>query len=315
MSTFLDNRSDIVLDAVLTDYGRQLLARGDGSFNIVKFALGDDEIDYSLFDTAAATGQKDAKILATPILEAFTNNYASMKSKLLTIANKNLLYLPILSLEAASSPHKTNNFFANAFVGGFVVPVDTSTTTITTANYLTSSLLASSLPGTDGILNAFGNYIRIDQGLNSLDTDKTVSLKNAMPDLYESEYNIYIDNRFGFITDVNGNRIGTPSVDDDQVALWKVSEDGNFVSMLPPYTGTAVTDATTIDGTPGSSLKFGIAPQLQLGSGNYFTKYGQTVTDWGNVGGDFSYITTVVKVVGVTTGYSIDIPVAFAKKV
>ena len=45
---FLDNSGDIILDAVLTDYGRELLARGDGSFNITQFALGDAEIDYSL---------------------------------------------------------------------------------------------------------------------------------------------------------------------------------------------------------------------------------------------------------------------------
>ena len=46
---FLDNTGDIILDAVLTDEGRKRLAQGDGSFRIVKFALGDDEIDYSLY--------------------------------------------------------------------------------------------------------------------------------------------------------------------------------------------------------------------------------------------------------------------------
>ena len=39
---FLDNSGDIILDVVLTDLGRQLLAKGDGSFNVAKFALGDD---------------------------------------------------------------------------------------------------------------------------------------------------------------------------------------------------------------------------------------------------------------------------------
>ena len=45
---FLDNSGDIILDAVLTDVGRERLARGDGSFKIAQFALGDEEIDYSL---------------------------------------------------------------------------------------------------------------------------------------------------------------------------------------------------------------------------------------------------------------------------
>ena len=34
MSSFLDNSGDIILDAVLTDVGRQRLARADGSFMI-----------------------------------------------------------------------------------------------------------------------------------------------------------------------------------------------------------------------------------------------------------------------------------------
>ena len=46
---FLDNSGDIILDAVLTDTGRYRLAKGDGSFKISKFALSDDEIDYSLY--------------------------------------------------------------------------------------------------------------------------------------------------------------------------------------------------------------------------------------------------------------------------
>ena len=53
---FLDNSGDIILDVVLTDLGRQRLAKGDGSFNITKFALGDDEIDYSLYDKNNASG-------------------------------------------------------------------------------------------------------------------------------------------------------------------------------------------------------------------------------------------------------------------
>ena len=40
---FLDNSGDIILDAVLTDHGRMVLAKGDGSFQITKFALGDEE--------------------------------------------------------------------------------------------------------------------------------------------------------------------------------------------------------------------------------------------------------------------------------
>ena len=40
--------NNIIVDAVLTDLGRQFLARNDGSFNIVKFALADNEVDYKI---------------------------------------------------------------------------------------------------------------------------------------------------------------------------------------------------------------------------------------------------------------------------
>ena len=43
---FQDSCGTIILDAVLTDIGRQKMARN--KFEIEKFALGDDEVDYSI---------------------------------------------------------------------------------------------------------------------------------------------------------------------------------------------------------------------------------------------------------------------------
>ena len=64
---FLDNSGDIILDAVLTDTGRMRLAKGDGSFNITKFGLGDDEINYGLYDKNHPSGSAyfDIEILQT----------------------------------------------------------------------------------------------------------------------------------------------------------------------------------------------------------------------------------------------------------
>ena len=69
---FLDNSGDIILDAVLTDKGRRLLANGNG-FTITKFALGDDEINYGNFNKAHPSGSAyyDLEILQTPVFEAF----------------------------------------------------------------------------------------------------------------------------------------------------------------------------------------------------------------------------------------------------
>ena len=92
---FLDNSGDIILDVVLTDHGRMLLAKGDGSFQITKFAVCDEEINYTLYNSNHGSGSAyyDLEILQTPVLEAFTNNASSMKTKLASFQDLNLLYL------------------------------------------------------------------------------------------------------------------------------------------------------------------------------------------------------------------------------
>ena len=52
---YLDN-SIVTVDAILTKKGRELLARGDGSFKITQFALADDEIDYTLYNPSHPSG-------------------------------------------------------------------------------------------------------------------------------------------------------------------------------------------------------------------------------------------------------------------
>ena len=68
---YLDNTS-ITVDAILTKRGRELLARGDGSFNITQFALADDEIDYTLFNENHPNGSQyyGEAIENLPLLEA-----------------------------------------------------------------------------------------------------------------------------------------------------------------------------------------------------------------------------------------------------
>ncbi len=93
---FLDNSGDIILDAVLTEEGRKLMAQGN--FQIVKFALGDDEINYGLYDTGHPSGSAyyDLEILQTPVLEASTAINANINYGLLSIPNPRLLYMPTI---------------------------------------------------------------------------------------------------------------------------------------------------------------------------------------------------------------------------
>ena len=80
---FLDS-STAVIDAILTRKGRELLARNDGSFQITKFAFGDDEINYQLYDATKATDQ-DADILNLPVLEPVSNENVALLYRLITL--------------------------------------------------------------------------------------------------------------------------------------------------------------------------------------------------------------------------------------
>ena len=84
---YLDN-SSITVDAILTKVGRQLLARNDGSFKITQFALGDDEIDYMLFNETHPNGTQYAAeaIENMPLIEAMPDGSNMMQSKLITLA-------------------------------------------------------------------------------------------------------------------------------------------------------------------------------------------------------------------------------------
>jgi hypothetical protein len=96
---FLDHSTNnIILDAVLTDVGRQFLARNDGSFSLHKFALGDDEVNYGIISKYGRTVGREKIEKNTPIFEALTNQQHSQKFKLISVSNPNLLRLPALSL-------------------------------------------------------------------------------------------------------------------------------------------------------------------------------------------------------------------------
>ena len=81
---YLDNSSRI-LDAILTKKGREILSSG-GDFNVTKFALGDDEVDYALWDTTHTNGTDyyGAVIDNLPALEPFNAPSEIMKYKLVT---------------------------------------------------------------------------------------------------------------------------------------------------------------------------------------------------------------------------------------
>jgi hypothetical protein len=297
---FLDNSGDIILDAVLTDTGRMRMAKGDGSFRIVSFAFGDDEIDYSNYTAVTSSGYEDLSILQTPVLEAFTNNASSMKSKLITIPNPDLLYLPVTKLNEVFSNDSKRYNADNVFI----VAVDKNT-----------ARDDSNLNNVVGIFNgenlADSKRFRLDQGIDNSAVPASRALAGS---LLETQYIIEIDNRFGSIYSPDGSAAAAVSyIDDDQMASYYLTLDSNpsFVTM---NTDTSVTTAQqTIAGSRGSILQFKIKSSIDLESSTHlFTKLGSTKTIETV---SCNIIDTFVRVTGQRTGYRVDIPVRFIKKV
>ena len=83
---YLDS-STITVDAILTKRGRELLARNDGSFKITQFALGDDEIDYTMFNENHPNGSQYSgeAIENMSLIEAIPDGNHIMRHKLITL--------------------------------------------------------------------------------------------------------------------------------------------------------------------------------------------------------------------------------------
>jgi len=96
---YLSN-TELTVDAILTKAGRAKLASGQQLNGLItKFALSDDEIDYTLYepDHPNGTAYYDYAIKNIPVLEASPDQTQSMKYKLFT-SDANLTSIPQLSI-------------------------------------------------------------------------------------------------------------------------------------------------------------------------------------------------------------------------
>ena len=301
---FLDNSGDIILDAVLTDEGRKRLARGD--FSITHFSLGDDEINYSLYQNKnhdrgahlSGSGYYDLEILQTPVLEAFTDSGSSLKSALVTYTNNLKFYLPVIMLNTLTPEVQMADS-----LGTFHISVTKDTT--------------ETFQQLNGCLNGFqpseGNsYVRADQGLDH----PLVPPDERIPsDDIETQYYIYFDNRLGHLANPSGDTVDPSFIDDDNIATYFVTSDTELVTnnteRLP------MPSRQIIRGPRGTILNFKIRSSSRLRESNtLFNDIGSTgtLTSFAGATTNIRFIDSVVRVMGATTGYRLDIPVRYIKK-
>jgi hypothetical protein len=134
------NNSTVVVSAVLTKKGRELLA-SQGGLNITSFALADDEIDYTLYQPAHPQGSAyyDLAIRNTPIMEAFTDETQDLKYKLVTLPAGSAS-IPVISLG------QTAINVTNTYLGQVVINPSTSPVYNTTLGY--TAILSDKTVGT-----------------------------------------------------------------------------------------------------------------------------------------------------------------------
>jgi hypothetical protein len=101
---FLDHSTNnIIIDAVLTNIGREQLASNAGVFLINKFSLSDDEVDYSLITKFGRTVGKEKIIKNTPVFEAQTGSDIAQKFRMQSIQDPTVTHLPVLQIQSATN--------------------------------------------------------------------------------------------------------------------------------------------------------------------------------------------------------------------
>jgi hypothetical protein len=325
---FLDNSGDIILDAVLTDTGRKRLAKGDGSFRITKFAFGDDEINYQLYNLNHSSGSAyyDLNILQSPVFEAFTNNTSVMKSKLLTIARTDLLYLPVVELNTQLNTGAGDT--TDPTTGGILTNLTNS------GSYVLSVNDATTLAFTNGGGAPYKGYITAnkaalaDQGPITFDQGIDNNALGLIPlgvsnTLTETAYVVEIDNRLGVLVRPTGEPLDArvSFVDDDQIASYYFSLQGDLgasahftdIKQTGGDTPTSNNDSP-IAGRPGLRFNFKIRATDNLAASDYlFDTLGGSTMTLTTPNNTFKFIDSTIRVTGFTTGYRVDIPVRFIK--
>lgn len=329
---FLDNSGDIILDAVLTDLGRKRLA--EGNFRITQFALGDDEIDYALYnkDHPSGSAYYDLEILQTPVFEAFTRTNANINYGLLSYNGRaDLLYLPSMLLNEKSL---TNNVTLKSGISYLAV---NESTRILVEKTTAAGTAATKQEDTK-------KYFIFETGLQTAgDPDRTESNRKSFivaNGLLDNDFTLSCDSRF--ITSVYPIDVGNSTFkydNDDKdsikvslasipIASTSTSEIDNYKSYNIGSIDNEVYKVTD-DGNDlnvsqfngprarVTSFTFGVAPGLEstgTTSPAKYSLYGKTAQNLFADGSTYDYIDTIVYIHGNTTGVTAQLPVRIIRQ-
>ena len=193
--------------------------------------------------------------------------------------------------------------------GMFLVSVNEATKTSLGEDILSNGFI----DGSPAANTPHDSYIRIDQGIDNDARPKTIALP---ADLTETSYEIIMDSRFLSLHTRSRTPASAGYTDDDGFNYYYVSLSNDGSPFVKNNTsGTSTTpgvggsdDTEVIAGQRGTTLEFSLGSSLDLADSDYFFSLlggGTFVVNSVN----YKYIDTTVRVKGMTTGYSLDIPV------
>ena len=327
---FLDNSGDIILDAVLTETGRRRMAQGN--FTITKFAVGDDEIDYSLYDKNHPSGSAyyDLQILQTPVFEALTQINAGINYGLLPTTATDLLYLPSLKVNELTAAGVNN---AVRSTGVFYLTDTSGDTGTSTSNNIVQALdnnsITKILEGNTGA----SHYVLFETGLDTgfgnvpvgtADNQRSYLRAN---NLVDSRFYAFYDKRLlsgilglastsTYTNDTSDNTfqgslsltVGTAtsiSIGLENYGAVNVNAVNNGIYWT---TGTNRESLYSVIGGPRGAVG-AASPLIKSGLDAEYTLYGTTSSTTLLTGATVDYIDTTIYVQGVESSVNIQIPV------
>ncbi len=325
---FLDNSGDIILDAVLTETGRKRMA--NGNFTIVKFGLGDDEINYEKYNKNHASGSAyyDLEILQTPVFEASTGHNAGINYGLMSFTNTNLLYMPSIKRNQIvnNSAKPVSNVYYLAVNDG------------NTAGALVTAFGGAAGGGETKVLRSSktnGTAIVLETGLDTAEIAATSTNRTnfiSANGLQEASFEVSVDRRFinAVLGPTGQSRFsngGTSGESDVQFVLSPVVANNaspyyqnmnvaqiNSVNnnVFKRLTDDVADTATSVIAGPRASATM-INFTTKLLTADDFSRFGKTGQTVAGASGTYRYIDTTVRVHG-STGLTEQLPIRIIQK-
>ena len=348
---FLDNSGDIILDAVLTDIGRKRMA--DGTFAITKFGLGDDDINYQLYNKNHPSGSAyyDLEILQSPVKEA-TTMAGHIDYGLLDITNLNLLYLPSIKANPGTATGRPTDW-VSAFNQSLGPAALKSGTYYVAANATTYALLDGNAsyatrPGTterlDGTLGLGDSnpltrgYILVETGLDTTSVTANATNRAAYIEgtgMMDTTFTVSANNLFvaGVLGPVGSSNVTNADPGTSESLTLSLAFNGSATTSTPSTTVanygdysiagcadqiTGASKYSIVAGPRGSftAVQFAVAGALGAEStvDQKYYDYGKVNQNLFADGNTYDYIDTTVYITGDQSGATIQLPIRIIRK-